>query len=221
MYYWRGHVINYPNIYYQQNHKPFIFDAVSSYCNEYAIDGIVQGKYLILTVIKSDEYMLINEKLKKVSIESKRVVVTDYPEFVKHHVYFSSLSDDFISIQNSGYAHLHLIEHSFKTQINWIDYFTHVVHEFLMSRMTERGPITSSDSIQITFSELAEWRALLAVSDQRDFSQDDYLYINKLILSSIKKLAECAGGRSFLAGNILELYSLTTFLNHFLLRSIV
>lgn len=214
------------NLYKQADFQEFSFyKDINHIFDTFSVDGVISNQYIILKYKKDEKIQLIGNSgyMYIENIKADNFHIIDDANLKKHGIYVTKInfimSDKCYCTDYMELCHLIL-----KSELEWFNRFFEWINRYLSKRVSDNKYLTSHDPIKISMAEVIE-NLCMAKTTSDIFLQsrkklDVLQAMARHIEIGIKKLADCAGGRGFTGGNILELYWLSLLLNQFLLGEI-
>lgn len=213
------------NLYNQSDFQEFTFiHDIKNVFDKFSIEGVVRGQYFIVGNIKSCNFKLMNNfgNIESVYIDCNNIIQDN--NLIRHGLYTGKVN--FFTqktIDDNNY--IDLCYSVISAELSWVEKFFKWINSYLSKRISDSKYLTHHDSIKVALAEVIE-NVHMAKSSSYIFLNgykkiDILRSMARSIETGVKKLADCAGGRGFTRGNILELYWLSLLLNQFLLGEVL
>lgn len=206
------------NVYEQQNFKEFNFSEFGDICKLYNINGLTRKQCFITSSQNcKQELRLLDIELKQlVHIKPANLNFIDDDVIAKHGIFFGRFSNPLDEGADTKLG-MKIYQQLLSKQLNWLINFFEYIHSYLSKRVSAGKYLTNHDVMRINLAEVIEDIKLAQTLFLNEASLDSLRAISKIILRAVKNLANCAGGRSFAGGNILEIFWLMSLLNEFII----
>ncbi len=209
------------SLYNDNTTQPFVFSAWKALCKWYGIDGVLVNQHSLLSTVSQKTLLLIDQHGHIIQVDQQGVNTKTDAILMQHNILLGVIGDrSQLKTTTQQQAYNHFCHEILLAEFNEYKQFFYQVIAYLSTRYSQGKPITEHSAVRIELSKCIESMMLLDTMLADDIGLEQLLCMSTLLLTGIKTLAMCAGGRSVIGGNILELFWVFSLCNHFLLRNI-
>ena len=203
-----------PNLYGQSDVEHFIFaHDLQDIFAEFGVNGVRRQNFFISNQLHSDEVCLLSDRGGLERLEPTNLKQKENAALIQHGFLMGYIDAEKSLPSQSERSYSQFCLKILKAEYIWLQKFFRWIHAYLDQRISEGRSLTQHDAMRISLAAVIEGLHLIEIL----LPQGKLKPLATLIEETTKKLADCAGGRSFAGGNILEFYWLCCLLNQFLL----
>lgn len=207
------------NVYEQENFKTFKFSNFDEICANFGIDGLIKKQCFITPKEHKLGLRLLDLERNQLAYINQDHVEPIHDDIIARHGIFFGKCDklQYEAAPNCNELVQKFCHRLMAEELGWLINFFNCIHHYLSKRISAGKYLINHDVIRINLAEVIEDINLVKVLLDNPATDESLHTASKIITRALKNLGDCAGGRSFAGGNILEAFWLMTLLNQFVI----